>query len=177
MATLLALGIPTGGATAVMLIAFDMHNITGGPQFMHDHKDLVYAVILSNLAQVVMLIFVGLAFIYAASYLVKVRLRALIPTVLSLAVIGSFVLSNSMAGPVTLFVFSIIGWFMHRYDYPVSATVVGLLLARLTEGAMLRTYQLSGGDPWYLLDRPVALGLFVMLLVSLLAPMLKRRRA
>ena len=176
MATLLALGIPTGGATAVMLIAFDMHNITGGPQFIHDHKDLVYAVILSNLAQVALLIFVGLGFIYAASYLVKLRLRALIPTVLSLSVIGAYVLSNSMAGPVTLVVFSVIGWLMHRYDYPVSATVVGLLLARLTEGAMLRTWQMSGGEASFLLHRPAALVLLVLLVMSVLAPLVRGRR-
>jgi putative tricarboxylic transport membrane protein len=43
MATLLALGIPGGGATAVMLAAFAMHNITGGPQFIREQTDVVYA--------------------------------------------------------------------------------------------------------------------------------------
>lgn len=75
MATLLALGIPTGGATAVMLVAFSMHNITGGPAFMRDHADLVYAVILSSLFQVVVLAVVGFGFIFVAGYVVKVRLR------------------------------------------------------------------------------------------------------
>ena len=51
MATLLALGIPGGGATAVMLAAFTMHNITGGPQFIREQTDIVYAIILANLAQ------------------------------------------------------------------------------------------------------------------------------
>ncbi len=46
MATLLALGIPGGGATAVMLAAFTMHNITGGPQFIREQTDIVYAIIL-----------------------------------------------------------------------------------------------------------------------------------
>ena len=64
MATLLALGIPTGGATAVMLVAFSMHNITGGPAFMREHTDIVYAVILSSLAQVAILAVVGFGFIF-----------------------------------------------------------------------------------------------------------------
>jgi putative tricarboxylic transport membrane protein len=68
MATLLALGIPTGGATAVMLVAFGMHNITGGPAFMREHTDIVYAVILSSLAQVVILGVVGFAFIFVAGF-------------------------------------------------------------------------------------------------------------
>jgi putative tricarboxylic transport membrane protein len=176
MATLLALGIPTGGATAVMLIAFDMHNITGGPQFMHDHKDLVYAVILSNLAQVVALAVLGFGFIFAASSIVKVRLRAIIPLVLSLAAIGSYALSQNAAGPITLFVFSVIGWLMQRHDYPVAATVVGLLLGRLTEGALMRTYQMSGGDPLYIFERPIALGFLLLLLLSFAVPLWRNRR-
>jgi putative tricarboxylic transport membrane protein len=174
MATLLALGIPTGGATAVMLVAFSMHNITGGPQFMHDHKDLVYAVILSNLAQVALLALVGFAFIFAAGYVVKIRLRALIPIVFAMAVIGSFALAQNMAGPVTLVVFAVVGWLMQRFDYPVAATVVGLLLGRMTEGALLRTYQLSGGEASYLLGRPIAMVLLGLLLISIGLPLIRR---
>src|SRR5579863_5733244 len=108
MATLLALGIPTGGATAVMLVAFGMHNITGGPAFMRDHTDLVYAVILSSLAQVGILAVVGFGFIFIAGFVVKMPLRMLVPIVLALAVIGSFALAQNMAGPITLVVFAMI---------------------------------------------------------------------
>jgi putative tricarboxylic transport membrane protein len=160
----------------VMLIAFDMHNITGGPQFMHDHKDVVYAVILSNLAQVVALAVLGFGFIFVASSIVKLRLRTIIPLVLSLAAIGSYALSQNSAGPITLFVFSVIGWLMQRFDYPVAATVVGLLLGRLTEGALLRTYQMSGGDPLFLLGRPIALGFLLLLILSLALPLWRHRR-
>jgi putative tricarboxylic transport membrane protein len=177
MATLLALGIPTGGATAVMLIAFDMHNITGGPQFMHDHKDLVYAVILSNLAQVVVLAVMGFGFIFAASYVVTIRIRTLIPIVLAMSVIGAYALAQNMAGPITLFICSVLGWLMQRFDYPVAATVVGLLLGRLTEGALLRTWQMSGGDVAFALDRPIALGFLVLLVASLVLPALRRRKS
>ena len=175
MATLLALGIPTGGATAIMLTAFDMHNITGGPQFMSDHKDIVYAVILANLIQVAALFFVGTAFVFAASYVIKVPLRMLIGMVLSLSIIGSFLLTSSMAGPVTLAVFAVLGWVLQRFEYPVAATVVGLLLARLTEGSMLRTYQMSGGDPAFIFQRPIALVLLVLLVLSFAAAPLSGR--
>ncbi|OWT75733.1 MULTISPECIES: tripartite tricarboxylate transporter permease [unclassified Achromobacter] len=175
MATLLALGIPTGGATAVMLIAFGMHNITGGPAFMRDHKDLVYAVILSSLAQVFFLGVLGFGFIYIAGFTVKVRLRMLVPIVLGLAVIGSYALAQNLAGPLTLGVFAVIGWLMQRFDYPVAAMVVGMLLGRETEGALLRSYQMSGGDLHYFLTRPIALVLLGLLIVSLAWPLLRDR--
>jgi putative tricarboxylic transport membrane protein len=176
MATLLALGIPTGGATAVMLVAFSMHNITGGPSFMRDHTDIVYAVILSSLAQVGVLAVVGFAFTFVAGFVVKVRLRMLVPTVLALAVIGSFALAHNMAGPIALAIFAIIGWLMQRFDYPVSAAVVGLLLGRLTEGALLRTYQMSGGDFDFLFTRPIALVMLLLLVGSNLIPYLRSAR-
>ena len=173
MATLLALGIPTGGATAVMLVAFSMHNITGGPAFMRDHADIVYAVILSSLAQVFILGLVGFAFIFVAGFVVKVRLRMLVPMVLAMAVIGSFALAQNLAGPITLAVFAVIGWLMQRFDYPVAATVIGLLLGRLTEGALLRTYQMSGGEIGFLLTRPIALTILFLLIVSIMLPYLR----
>ena len=166
MATLLALGIPTGGATAVMLVAFSMHNITGGPAFMRDHADLVYAVILSSLAQVVILAVVGFGFIFVAGFVVKVPLRMLVPVVLALAVVGSFALAQNMTGPLTLAAFAVIGWLMQRFDYPVAAVVVGLLLGRLTEGALLRSYQMSGGEAGFILTRPTAMVLLALLVGS-----------
>jgi putative tricarboxylic transport membrane protein len=177
MATLLALGIPTGGATAVMLVAFSMQNITGGPSFMRDHADIVYAVILSNLAQVGVLAIIGFAFIFVAGFVVKVRLRMLVPMILTLAVIGSFALSHDIAGPIALAVFAVIGWIMHRFDYPVQAAVIGLLLGRGTEGNLLRTYQMSGGHPGFLLTRPIAIVMLILLMASTLLPHLRSARA
>jgi putative tricarboxylic transport membrane protein len=177
MATLLALGIPTGGATAVMLVAFSMHDITGGPSFMRDHADMVYAVILSSLAQVSVLALVGFAFIFAAGFVIKVRLRMLVPMVLALAVLGSFALAHNLAGPITLAAFAMIGWIMRKFDYPPSAAVIGLLLGRRTEGELLRTYQMSGGHLDFLLTHPIAIVMMILLVLSIVYPFIRRGRS
>ena len=96
------------------------------------------------------------------------------PIVLALAVIGSYALAQNIAGPITLAVFAVIGWLMQRFDYPVAAAVVGLLLGRLTEGALLRTYQMSGGDIGFLLTRPIALAMLLLLIGSIVLPYLRR---
>jgi putative tricarboxylic transport membrane protein len=93
--------------------------------------------------------------------------------VLAMAVIGSFALSQNAAGPITLVVFAVIGWLMQRFDYPVAATVVGLLLGRLTEGALLRTYQMSGGEIEFFLGRPIALVLLGLLAASVVLPFIR----
>lgn len=174
MATLLALGIPGGSATAVMLGAFAMHNITGGSRFMAENMDIVYSIILGNFAQTILLFVVGIGFVFVSSSVVRVPLKYLVPTVFVLAILGAFSLTGNMVGPITVFVFAVIGWFMRRFDYPVAAMVIGLLLGRMAEGELLRSYQLSGGSLAYLLDRPIALVIMALLILSLVYPLIKK---
>lgn len=167
MATLLALGIPGGGATAVMLAAFAMHNITGGPQFIREQTDIVYAIIMGNFVQVFLLIALGLIFIPILANVVKVPMNILIPSVLSMAVFGSFGLTGNISGPVTVLVFSIVGWIFSRMNYSVPAAVIGILLGRMAESNLLHTYQISGGEFGYLLERPITILILILLLLSL----------
>lgn len=169
MATLLALGIPGGGATAVMLAAFAMHNITGGPQFIREQTDVVYAIIFANFAQAFLLIFIGLIFIPLLANVIKVPMNYLIPTVLSLAVFGSFGITGNISGPVTVMVFSLIGWVLNRYDYSIPALVIGLLLGRIAENSFIYCYQISGGQWSYILERPIAISILVLILLSVVA--------
>ncbi|MCE8030429.1 tripartite tricarboxylate transporter permease [Billgrantia desiderata] len=167
MATMLALGIPGGGATAILLAAFAMHNVVGGPSFIANNQDIVYAILFANFAQGFLLLLVGLGFVFVASSVVRVPLRYLVPTVLVVACFGAYAVDGTIAGPITLFVFSVIGWLMARYGYPVAAVVVGLLLGGLVETQLLRSNQVSGGDFTYLLERPAAIAIIVVIVASM----------
>ncbi|MBL4671125.1 MAG: tripartite tricarboxylate transporter permease [Arenicella sp.] len=167
MATLLALGIPGGGATAVMLAAFTMHNITGGPQFIREQSDVVYAIVIANFGQALLLIVLGLMFIPLLANVVKVPMRYLIPSVLSLAVFGAFGLTGDLSGPVTVVVAAIVGWVFKRYEYSVPAAVIGLLLGGMAEDSLIYSWQISGGQWHYLLERPAAIVMLILLCVSL----------
>jgi len=175
MAALLALGIPGGAATAVMLGAFAMHNVTGGSRFMSENMNLVYGIILGNFVQVILLFVIGIGFVFVASSVVRVPLTYLIPSVFALSILGAFSLTGNMVGPVTVVVFALIGWQMRKYGYPVAAMVIGLLLGRMAEGELIRSIQISGGDPSYLLQRPIALVIMMLLLISSALPFFKRR--
>ena len=179
MATMLALGIPGGGATAILLAAFATHNVVGGPRFMEQSRDIVYAIILSNFAQAIILVVVGTIFVYAASTVVRLPLRYLIPSLLVMSTMGAFAMEGSIAGPITLYVFAVLGWLLSRYGFPVPAVVVGLLLGRLIETEMLRAWQLAGGDPLEILKHPWALAIVGLMLLSLLLSLrrsLRQRR-
>jgi len=167
MATLLALGIPGGGATAVMLAAFAMHNITGGPQFIREQTDVVYAIIIANFGQAFLLICLGLLFIPVLANVIKIPMNYLVPSVLAMSIFGSFGLTGDLSGPLTVLVFSLLGWVFKRYDYSVPAAVIGILLGGMAEDSIVYSYQISGGQWSYLLERPVAVVILVLLAVSL----------
>ncbi|CAA0088667.1 Uncharacterised protein [Starkeya nomas] len=167
MATMLALGIPGGGATAILIAAFMMHNIVPGPSFIETQKPMVYAIILNNIVQAIVLLAVGIGFIYVASNIVRVRTRYVLPAILVIATLGTYAVTGETAGPITLFVFALLGYALARYQYPVAAVVVGILLGRMLETEFLRSYQLSGGNPLYILERPGALAIFAVMFASL----------
>jgi len=175
MATLLALGIPGGGATAVMLAAFAMHNITGGPQFIREEMDIVYAIIFANFGQVFLLIILGLLLIPLLASIIKVKMTYLVPSVLVLAVCGAFGLTGNMSGPITVLVFSMIGWIFRRYNFSVPAAVIGMLLGSMAESSLVQTLQISGGDFSYVLERPITLVIMALLLFSLFGAKLIKR--
>jgi putative tricarboxylic transport membrane protein len=176
MATMLTLGIPGHGAVAVLLAAFMMHNVVAGPSLIRQHKPMVYALILNNIVEAVALLAVGLGFIYVASNVVRLRTRYIVPAVLVLAIMGTYSLDGTIAGPLTLFVFTLIGAAMVRYKYPVAATVVGLLLGRMLETQAVLSYELINGQPAYILRRPAALAILAIMMVSLGVSAWSRRR-
>ncbi len=173
MTALLALGIPGGAATAVLLAAFSFHNLVGGPAFIRDERDVIYAIIVGNLGQVVLLAVIGLLTLRLLGMVVKVPLTYLVPSVLALCAWGGFGITGTIAGPVTVVCFAGLGWLMRRHDYPVAATVIGLLLGRMTEGELVRTMQISGGNPLaYMVERPIAILFLVLLvLITILIPL------
>lgn len=179
MTALLALGIPGGAATAVLLAAFSFHNVVGGPSLIRDQREVVYAIILGNIGQVVLLAVVGLLTLRLLGLVVKVPLTYLVPSVLALCAWGGYGITGTIAGPLTVAAFAGLGWLMRRHDYPVAATVIGLLLGRMTEGELVRTMQISGRNPLgYMLERPIAMVFLVLLIVvSVLIPLMRYRKS
>jgi len=57
---------------------------------------------------------------------------------------------------------------MIKYDYPVAATVVGLLLGGMAEDSLIQVSQLTAGFRWqFISDRPIAMTLFAMIVFAI----------
>ena len=67
---------------------------------------------------------------------------------------------------------------MRRHDYPVAATVIGLLLGKMAEGELVRTIQISSGNILnYLTERPIAIILLIVfVLTTIIMPILRKQK-
>jgi len=177
MITMLTLGIPGGGATAVLLAAFALHNMMAGPAFVERNRDMVYTIILNNMGQALLMIPLGMIFIYLASSVVKVPVKFIVPVVMIIATFGSYAMDGSVAGPVTLVIFSILGWILCQHQYPTAAVVVGMLLGGLIEDEALKSLQVSGGNLLHFADRPGVIVIASLLLISVAVTLWKKRQS
>jgi len=92
-----------------------------------------------------------------------------------MATFGCFGITGDLVGPITLLVFSAIGFLLRKYRYSVAAAVIGMLLGGMAESELLRSFQISGGNFSYVLGRPITLILLALLIASLAAPLIMSR--
>jgi putative tricarboxylic transport membrane protein len=63
---------------------------------------------------------------------------------------------------------------MRRFGLPVLPLILGVILGPRLEGQLRKTLQLSAGNPAGLWSEPIAVGIYVIVAVILLWPLLMR---
>lgn len=174
---LLTLGVPGSGTTAVLLGALLGLGITPGPLLLTEEPDLFWGLAAS--------MYVGNAFLLLLNLpLVGVFVRALsvprwilIPAVSALAFVAVYAVNASSFDLLLMTGFGAIGYGMRRFSFPLAPVVLGLVLGPLMEKNLRRAMALSGGDATVLFESPIALLLWFLAAVSLIAPLWLRRKA
>ncbi|MEW6663159.1 MAG: tripartite tricarboxylate transporter permease [Bacillota bacterium] len=174
MATMMTFGIPGGSATAVLMAAFMLHGLSPGPYLVRDHMDLTYAVIIGNWLQGLLLLGMGLAFIWYFSKIIFVPTRLLVPVVALLAMLGSLAMRGLMIDATLTLLFGIIGFIMRKLDYPTIALLLGLILGKMVDGEFARVHIMFSGRYEQLVTRPIFLGLLVVTIAMFFIPFIRR---
>lgn len=172
---LLTLGVPGSGTTAVLLGALLGLGVTPGPLLLEQEPDLFWGLAAS--------MYVGNAFLLLMNLpLVGLFVRALtiprwilIPGVSALAFIAVYAVNTSTFDLALMTIFGLVGYVMRKFDFPLAPVVLGLVLGPLMEKNLRRAIALSGGDGSVLFDSPIAIALWGLALVSLVAPIVLRR--
>jgi len=168
MIPLLSLGVPGDAVTAVLLGAFIIQGLQPGPMLYKENIDIVYQIFASMmLAQFAMLL-IGMAGIRLFAKVILVDRAILTPTIFVLSMVGAFAMRSNIFDVYTTLAFGILGYVMMRYDYPLSPILLALILGPMAEANLRRAMVISSGDPSILVSRPIAVGLMVLAVVSLL---------
>lgn len=169
-AVMLALGIPGGGATAIMLGAFMIHGLTPGPRLLADNLHLGYALFLAEFLQVLLLPFVAILVISGSTWILKVPNRLLVPVVLVLTCWGVFATRGTFFDVGLLIGFGILAFSMQRLGYPPIAMLLGIILSDMLEPELIRAIATFDAInlPREIVTRPIPLVLLILTIVSLI---------
>ncbi|MDO8877911.1 MAG: tripartite tricarboxylate transporter permease [Pseudolabrys sp.] len=182
LALMLALGIPGGLATAVLIGALMLQGLIPGPRLFMEQPELVYGVMLAQFVTSVCLVGVGLLVSFWAAKIVQIPTSVLIPIVAIFSIAGTYAVHLLMFDVVLMAIFAALGILLRRFEYPLIAVVLGIVLGPILDAELLRTYQTFGGvNLWTFLHRPVSLVLLLLVAFSLATMAMRivrdRRRA
>jgi putative tricarboxylic transport membrane protein len=167
---LLTLGIPGGGATAVMLGAFIMYGVQPGPLLFQNRPDLVWGLINSMYIGNVMLVILNLPLIGLFVRLLYIPQGILYPMIVAISAIGAYAINGSVVDLWLILLFGIIGYVFDKVDIPVAPLVLSLVLGGMMEQSFRQAMTISGGDLKIFYGSVITVTLLVMSLISVLLP-------
>jgi putative tricarboxylic transport membrane protein len=169
LALMLSLGIPGGLATAVLIGGFMLQGLIPGPRLFLDNPALLYGVMSAQVFASFMLLFFGLLVSFYAAKIIQVPTIVLIPLIALFSIVGTFAVKLLMFDVYIMLVFALVGIVLRKFDYPLIAVILGLILGPILDGQLMRTFQGHGELSLSIfLNRPMSLLLLGILALSLL---------
>ena len=170
MVPTLALGIPGSTTTAIILAGLIVQGVRPGPHLFTEQPLLLYAVFSSMLLANLLYLVLGLGFAKVFARISMIPPQFLWPAVFVLSVIGAYAPNQAMAEVWVAIAFGFIGFFMRRYGFSPAPLVIGLVLGRMTEETLKQSLLIFDLNWSGFLNRPIALTLFALTVLFLLAP-------
>ena len=164
MIPLLALGIPGEALTAMMLSVFYVHNVIPGPQLFQNQMDFVMALYLALLLLNVMVLIFLLFSTGALIRVIRVPTRLVGIMILLLSFVGVYSLRNSMTDCAVASGFGVLGVILKRLNLPLVPIILGMVLGGIME-VKLRSSMPRVKTPFDMIDRPIAMILFALILL------------
>ncbi|MGY2743070.1 tripartite tricarboxylate transporter permease [Arthrobacter sp. UYCu723] len=168
---LLAMGLPTNATAAVMLAAFTGYGIQPGPQLFESQGPLVWALIASLFIGNFLLLIINLPLAPLWAKLLQLPRPYLYAGILFFATLGAYSVNLQAFDLVLLLVLGALGFMMRRFGLPVLPLILGVILGPRLEGQLRQTLQLSAGNPAGLWSEPIAVGIYVIVAIILVWPL------
>jgi len=176
---MLALGIPTGPITAVLIGALMVHGVNAGPQLVTEHPEVFWGFVASMYVGDLMLLALNLPLVSVFVSVLRIPYAYLYPLIIMFCIVGVYEVSHSIIDVWIMLIMGVIGYALRKFSFDPAPLVLGLVIAPLFEQSLRQSLIMSNGDYLIFLSRPISLGLIIvcaiLLGLSALAFVLKRR--
>lgn len=169
MIPLLSLGVPGSPPAAMLLGALMLHGVNPGPMLSFEHPELIpniTAILL--LASVVMWI-CGMLLAKQVVKVLKIPTSIFMPIIGLLCIIGSYAIGLNEFNLFLMFIVGIAAYILTEQGYPIAPLVIGVILGPMCDENLRRALMVSQGSFAPIFQRPVALLLFLVIVITILS--------
>jgi putative tricarboxylic transport membrane protein len=174
---MLALGIPTGPITAVMLAAIMVHGISPGPMLIVQQPELFWGFVASMYVGNVVLLILNLPLVGLFVNILRVPYPLLYPAILVFCVLGVYAVNGSVVDVWIMIATGALGYLLRKFDFETAPVVLGVVLAPMLEMSFRQSLAMSSGSYAIFVNRPIAATMLGggagLLLLSLLSTLIR----
>ncbi|HVP77261.1 MAG TPA: tripartite tricarboxylate transporter permease [Thermodesulfobacteriota bacterium] len=162
MIPFLGLGIPTGPAPAVMMIALLIHGVRPGPLFISEQPQVFWGLIASMYIGNVILIILNLPLVGLFVNLLRVPFRILFPVILLICLVGTYSVNSSVVELVILLFFGVLGYIFRKLDFDIAPFILAMIIGPTLEMSFRQSLMRSAGSFSIFFKSPIACTLIVL---------------
>lgn len=166
MITMLALGIPGDGFTALLLGAVTLHGFVAGPTLFTNNGNFVYAIFASLLLAAILSFVVEYFGLPLLVKTLKIPKHILMPVVLVMVMVGCFSVNNRVFECWVLLFFALVAYLFKKFKFSMTPIVLGFILGPDLEKNLRRAMMLSHNDVTCFFTSPVSCAFIVLAVVS-----------
>ena len=176
MTSLLTLGIPGSGTTAIMYGAFLLHGVQPGPQLFAATPEIPYTIFATMLVSLIGMCLIGYLFIRALVRVLEAPEALVAAFVVAFCFVGTLAVSNSVNDLWVIVAFGLVGWLFERHRLPLAPMVLGVILGPMAEGYFMTTMISSNNDWTVFITRPVSGALILASVLAMAVPIIRDQR-
>lgn len=161
---LLNLGIPGSPPAAMLLGALMLHGVTPGPMITFEHPTFIMEVAAILLLSSIAMWIVGILLAKQVVKVLRIPTQIFMPIIGLLCIIGSYALGLNIFNLYLMLPVGIICFFLTEMGYPIAPLVIGVILGPMADENLRRALMVSQGSFMPVLQRPVSLILFIIII-------------
>ncbi len=159
---MLALGLPTGPVTAVLMAALLIHGVPPGPQLVTEHPQVFWGFIASMYVGNLMLLALNLPLVGLFVRVLQIPYAYLYPLIIMFCIVGVYLVNNSIVDVWIMLIMGLVGYALRKFHFDPAPLVLGLVIAPTFELSLRQSLVMSSGNWTIFFTRPIAGVLFAI---------------